>query len=181
LAALPGTLVLYYGDELGMTDVHVPLDLQVDEMSLAQPGSLGRDRARTPMPWSAEEHGGFTAPEAKPWLPLGDYAVKNVQSEQADAASVLNFWHRVAKLRSSGRIGQVGALERVLLDDQVWAFRVGDVTTVANLSSEPATADLGATDLEVVISTVPGPTSTLPPGPVTLGPWQVLVVAPRRT
>ena len=61
LAALPGTLVLYYGDEIGMTDVTVPPELARDLLAGGSP-QLGRDRARTPMQWDDSPTGGFTAP-----------------------------------------------------------------------------------------------------------------------
>jgi alpha-glucosidase len=177
LATLPGTLVLYYGDELGMTDVDVPVELQLDEISLARPGHPGRDRCRTPMPWSTEENAGFTAPGAHPWLPLGDYSTTNVQSEQADPRSVLNFSHRLGSLRRSGRIGKVGALERVLLDDQVWAYRVGEATTIANLSSKPATRQIAAgATFTVLAATLPGRQGANLSGEINLQPWEALVV-----
>jgi alpha-glucosidase len=177
LATLPGTLVLYYGDELGMTDVHVPMELQVDEMSIVQGQHPGRDRCRTPMPWSAEENGGFTAPDARPWLPLGDYSTVNVQGEQADPESTLNLWHQLGSLRASGRIGTTGAMERVLLDDQVWAYRVGGVTTIANLSAEPATRSLGSgATFAVLASTLGGHPGARVSGEVTLQPWQSLAL-----
>jgi len=179
LATLPGTVVLYYGDELGMTDVDVPVALQLDEMSLARPGTPSRDRGRTPMPWSAEENAGFTSPTARPWLPLGNHSVVNVKCEQEGPESVLSLWRELAALRASGRIGTVEPLERVLLDDHVWAFRVGSATTVVNLSSRPAARDLGPDQaLSVLLSTGPQPRSTEISGKVLLEPWEALVAVP---
>ena len=175
LSTLPGTLVLYYGDELGMLDVFVPVEQRLDEMT-AQPGNLGRDRCRTPMPWSAGPNAGFTTPSARPWLPVGEHDRVNVQSEQADPASVLNLCRELALLRRSGQVAQLAPLERVLLDDQVWAFRVGDVTTVANLSSEPATRDLGSVALTVLASTQPGAHGNKVTGELTLAPWEAMAL-----
>ena len=62
LATLPGTLVLYYGDEIGMTDVAVPAALVQDKMRAGAGGKFSRDRSRTPMPWDASPSAGFTAP-----------------------------------------------------------------------------------------------------------------------
>ena len=62
--ALPGTPVLWYGDELGMGD----------DLRLAQ-----RDAVRTPMQWSAERNAGFTKAE-KPFRPVisrGPYAFEH--------------------------------------------------------------------------------------------------------
>jgi alpha-glucosidase len=60
LATLPGTTVLYYGDEIGMADVDVPAALRRDNATLAGVSTANRDRARTPMPWDAGPGGGFT-------------------------------------------------------------------------------------------------------------------------
>jgi alpha-glucosidase len=176
LSTLPGTLVLYYGDELGMLDVYVPVELRLDDMTRDQPGNPGRDRCRTPMPWSAGRNAGFTIPSARPWLPVGEHATANVQSEQADPASVLSLCRELTLLRRSGRVAQLAPLERVLLDDQVWAFRAGGVTTVANLSSGPATRDLGLGVLTVLASTQPGAQGNRATGELTLAPWEAMVL-----
>jgi alpha-glucosidase len=176
LSTLPGTVVLYYGDELGMADVDVPVALQLDEMSAGKPYS--RDSCRTPMLWSAVENAGFTTPSARPWLPLGGTAT-NVEDEKADPASVLSFWRRLAALRQAGRIGTLDKLERVLLDNQVWAYRVGEVTTVANLSDQAAIRQLpGGPHLSVLASTgaSPPPGATVD-GEISLGPWATVVLA----
>ncbi len=176
LATLPGTLVLYYGDELGMVDVYVPVDERLDDMTRNTPGNPGRDRCRTPMPWSAGPNAGFTIASARPWLPIGEHANANVQSEQADPASVLHLCRELNSLRRSGEVAKPAPLERVLLDDQVWAFRAGGVTTVANLSPGPATADLGPANLTVLASTRPGAQGGKVTGEMTLAPWEALVL-----
>jgi alpha-glucosidase len=73
LATLPGTSVLYYGDEIGMTDVDVPVALRRDHATLDVEGGADRDRARTPMPWDSSPGGGFTGPGVTPWLPLAEH------------------------------------------------------------------------------------------------------------
>lgn len=177
LFALPGTVVLYYGDELGMVDVDVPVNLRLDEMTRDRPGNPGRDRCRTPMPWSAEKNAGFTTPTARPWLPLGEHATTNVQSEQADPNSALNFCRELALLRRSGQIGQLGHMERVLLDGQVWAFQVGGATTIANLSPDHVTRDIGSDAvLTVLASTERGSRGNKVTGEVSLGPWEAMVL-----
>ena len=70
LATLPGTSVLYYGDEIGMTDVDVPVALRRDHATLDVHVGGDRDRARTPMPWDGSPGGGFTGSGVTPWLPL---------------------------------------------------------------------------------------------------------------
>jgi alpha-glucosidase len=177
MATLPGSLVLYYGDELGMADVEVPVELQVDQMSLARPGHPSRDRARTPMPWTPGKNGGFTTPAGRPWLPMGEHATVNAESEEPDPASVLNFWRELAKLRSNAAIGQLAPMECVHLDDQVWAYRVGPATTVANLSPSPARLRLEVGGARALVAT--GPTweaGKEVPGQLSLGPWESLVL-----
>jgi alpha-glucosidase len=177
MATLPGSVVLYYGDELGMGDVEVPVELQVDEMSLARPGEPSRDRARTPMPWTAEANAGFTAPGARPWLPLGEHAKLNARSEEADPDSVLNFWRSLARLRSSALIGQLGHMERVHLDDQAWAYRVGAAMTVANLSPSPSKLTCAAGDAKVLAATGPTwQTGEEVPSELALEPWESVVL-----
>jgi alpha-glucosidase len=177
LATLPGTLVLYYGDELGMADVDVPVTRQLDEMSLARPGRPSRDRGRTPMPWTSEKNAGFTTASARPWLPIGQHLADNVDIQKRDPGSVLNFWRQLAQLRKAGLVGAPGRLERVLLDEQVWAFRVGEVTTVANLSPGEAARDLGSGDvLTVMASTNPERREKKVPAELVLEPWEALVL-----
>jgi alpha-glucosidase len=176
LTTLPGTLVLYYGDELGMGDVEVPLELRVDEMSLVRPERPGRDRCRTPMPWAPGENGGFAPPGVRPWLPLGEHTATNLQTEQEDPLSVLNFCRALVALRRSRRAGQAGAVETVLLDEKVWAFRVAGTVAVLNLSGERARAKLGlGRGLHVLAAT--GARSGPCSAELDLGPWEALVLA----
>ncbi len=72
LAALRGNVIIYQGEELGLTQVDIPFEQLQDPEAIANwPLTLSRDGARTPMPWAAQdEHGGFTG--GSPWLPLGE-------------------------------------------------------------------------------------------------------------
>ena len=72
LACLRGSIILYQGEELGLTQVDVPFEKLQDPEAIANwPQTLSRDGARTPMPWSRDEPGhGFTSGE--PWLPFGE-------------------------------------------------------------------------------------------------------------
>ena len=178
LATLPGSLVLYYGDELGMADVDVPPAERRDLMSIARPEEPGRDRCRTPLPWSQEPNAGFCPPGAKPWLPLGPYRDRNVQSAQADPGSVLNFWRRLGHLRQERRLGDAASLTRLALDDRAWAYRVGSTATVANISDQPCTVVVpGLAGARVLVSTHARTEESLAGDEVALQPWQALVVA----
>jgi maltose alpha-D-glucosyltransferase/alpha-amylase len=88
MLTLPGTPVLRYGDEIGMGD-----DLSLPE----------RNCARTPMQWSTEPHGGFTAGD-DPILPVisgGAFGFEhvNVASQRRDPDSLLNWMERVIRMR----------------------------------------------------------------------------------
>jgi len=170
LATLPGTTVLYYGDEIGMTDVAVPPGLRQDKMTADVPGAAGsRDRGRTPMPWDASATGGFTSAGAVPWLPLGDPAAANVAAQRDDPASVLSFCRRALALRRAERIGQAPGYELVTAAGGQWVYRAGGVTVAANFSDAPA--DRPAALGEVLLDTVEGQ----PPATGPIGPWAGIV------
>ena len=71
LLSLPGTLTMYYGEELGMQDVPIPPDEAQDPAEKTEPGiGMGRDPERTPMPWDNSRS--MRIHQGKPWLPIGD-------------------------------------------------------------------------------------------------------------
>ncbi len=95
LLTLRGTPTLYYGDEIGMTDVEIPPEKEQDPHGKRVPGrGLGRDPERTPMQWDAGPNAGFSTVE--PWLPVApDYETVNVEAQQADPTSMLNLYRRL--------------------------------------------------------------------------------------
>ncbi len=99
LMTLKGTPFIYYGDEIGMTNVNIPRKQICDRYGkMFWPIYKGRDSGRTPMQWDAGLGGGFTAGE--PWLPLNkDYQQVNVEDETADDNSVLNTYRQLITLR----------------------------------------------------------------------------------
>src|SRR6201982_1300805 len=99
LATLPGTTVLYYGDEIGMTDVDVPPALRRDHATLDLEGGADRDRARTPMPWDGSPGSGFTRPGVAPWLPRAAPPVTTVDSQRDKPESTLSLCRRLLALR----------------------------------------------------------------------------------
>jgi alpha-glucosidase len=169
LATLPGTTVLYYGDEIGMTDVAVPPELRRDNMSRRADERFIRDRGRTPMPWEPSPSAGFTADGVKPWLPVGDAAARNVADQRRDPGSVLSFCAALLALRRAELGGQVARYEVVSAAGGLWCYRVGGLTVAANFSDTPAA--------------VPGPVGEtllrtggeLPSAAGTLAPWEGIV------
>lgn len=90
LLALPGTAVLYQGDELALPQAEVPPAARRDPIWTRSGGtSPGRDGARIPLPWSGDAPPyGFTSAGADPWLPQpADWADLAVLAQAADPMS----------------------------------------------------------------------------------------------
>jgi alpha-glucosidase len=181
LATLPGTFVLYYGDEVAMTDVDIADEARRDEMSAGAPAGRIRDRARTPMPWDASPSGGFTAAGVRPWLPIGDHAERNVASQRDDPTSTLRFCRELLALRRAEFGGTIAAYTRLPAPPGVWVYRAGGLVVAANFSGEPACLDeLGGSVLLSTSRAAPGPEpaagSELAGGAIRLGPWEGAIV-----
>ena len=116
LLTLRGTPTLYYGDELGLSDVAIESSQVRDPRELREPGlALGRDPVRTPMPWDESENAGFTT--SKPWLPLNaDWPARNVARMTQDSQSILTLYRRLLALRRDCLALSIG--DFVLLDVQ---------------------------------------------------------------
>jgi alpha-glucosidase len=170
LATLPGTLVLYYGDEIAMTDAVVPTELRRDTMTPGV-GTEGRDAERTPMQWDASPSAGFTAEGVTPWLPVGDNARRNVAAQRGDPASTLSLCRALLALRKAEFRAQIAAYQRVPAPPGVWAYRSGPLQVTANLTGEPV--PLPGPPGEVLLRTGPAAGAG-----ATLGPWQGLVTRP---
>jgi alpha-glucosidase len=94
---LPGTVTLYYGDELGLPDNPLQPDVPRDGFGRRDPAA-SRDPARAPMPWDDSDHGGFSA--AEPWLPAYPSAgAIAVSAQRGDDASSLTLYRRLLRLR----------------------------------------------------------------------------------
>lgn len=102
LLTLRGTPTLYYGDEIGMTDVPIPREELQDPLGRRLPG-LGRDPCRTPMQWDDSPHAGFAPPSAaKTCYPLApDIRERNVKKQLEDPRSLLNLYRRLLAYRKS--------------------------------------------------------------------------------
>ncbi len=94
LLTLPGTPFLYYGEEVG----------------LRNGAGAGDEAKRTPMPWNAEDGGGFTSGE--PWHAFAPGRERdNVAAQEADAGSLLIRYRRLIRLRAGSRALRHGGLE----------------------------------------------------------------------
>ena len=91
LCSLRGTICLYQGEELGLTEAELAFEDLRDPYGISFfPAFKGRDGCRTPMPWEeAAPHAGFTS--EKPWLPVPiDHLARAVDRQEKAPRSVLN-------------------------------------------------------------------------------------------
>ena len=108
---LSGTLFLYQGQEIGMTNIPKdwPIECYLDIESknyfnengmgsLDHINQLARDNGRTPVQWNGSKNAGFTTGE--PWMKVNDnFPDVNVQAQEGDPKSLLVFWRRCLKMR----------------------------------------------------------------------------------
>jgi alpha-glucosidase len=148
LLTLPGTITMYYGEELGMCNVPIAPDLVQDPAEKNEPGlGLGRDPERTPMPWDGTPTGGFT--NGWPWLPLGDeHEIVNVAGLERDDNSILRLYRNLIQLRQNHGVLVSGKLEHVNADKNVLQYeRCRDherLLVVLNMVAESAQIDVKA-------------------------------------
>ena len=141
LLTLRGTPTLYYGDELAIGEVEVPPDRIQDPWAKREPdASFNRDKARTPMQWSHEDHAGFSPSE--PWLPLtGDWQTRNVAALEQEPHAILQLHRRLLALRHEEEVLRRGSYARVLLMDGVFGYerRLDDrrIAVFLNFTNEP--------------------------------------------
>jgi len=145
LLALPGSVYLYQGEELGLPEVmDLPTAARQDPIVRRSAGQdLGRDGCRIPIPWShAEPSFGFSLTDdpAPTWLPqpewFGEYAV---DTELTDAGSFLSLYRRALQLRGEHFREPAAALEWIDLspDLAAFAFRRGSRVCVVNCGDGP--------------------------------------------
>ncbi|MGI8644185.1 MAG: alpha-amylase family glycosyl hydrolase [Thermomicrobiales bacterium] len=158
LLTLRGTPTLYYGDELGMQDVHIPPDRVQDPVAKNRTDAgAGRDPERTPMRWNNSENAGFTT--GTPWLPIGDDAATvNVERQRDDPSTLLTLYRRLLALRQSEAALSVGSYAPVRTDgDLIGYIREASETRffiALNLAHTPATLSFDGTGI-VEIGTHP--------------------------
>ncbi len=169
LASLRGNIIVYQGEELGLTQVDIPFEEIQDPEAIANwPLTLSRDGARTPMPWQAQgEQGGFTT--GKPWLPLGaENHARAADRQEADPASLLHLTRALLALRKTNPALRSGDFVVLHAGVDVLAFRRSadgaTVTGVFNFGGRNAPWPAAAPDSGHVLAAVnnanPG---TLPP------------------
>ena len=113
LLTLRGTPIIYYGEEIGMPTSRVPRKMMDDPIGKKfWPIPVGRDGSRTPMQWSGERGAGFTTGE--PWLPVDpSYAARNVERQDGEPGSLLNWYRRLIRLHMEKPALQAGSYRAI--------------------------------------------------------------------
>ena len=163
LHGMQGTPYVYQGEELGMTNVKLPIELYVDleihnvyaeriaagyvpEDVMASIWARGRDNARTPMQWTAGENAGFTS--GKPWLPVNpNHTEINAEAALADPDSVYHYYKKLIALRKALPVFKDGSFNLLCPEDEsVFAYTrdtdTAHMLVVCNFSGESAAFDL---------------------------------------
>ncbi len=184
LLTLRGTPIMYCGEEIGMPQSRVPKRLMDDPIGRKfWPLNVGRDGCRTPMQWNAEPGAGFTS--GTPWLPVDrSCATRNVEAEDADAHSLLNWYRQLIRLRGRSAALHSGSYRAIDgAPDGVFAYtreRDGEcVAVLLNFRSKHATVRLPdcAGDLWTSLLSTHSAEGE-PRGPeVALQPYEVLILA----
>ncbi len=173
---MPGLPTIYYGDELGMKDVAIPMEKMVDG---GRGMSGSRDPVRTPMQWDRTRNAGFS--DGEPWLPIDSaYKTHNVVSELADNDSFFALYQTLLRLRREDETMTKGAYVRIESYKDILAFERthGETNYMVVLNFSDKKRDVFVSYLgEIVCSTYPARHSVIAKnGEVTLQPYQGIVV-----
>ena len=136
---LKGTPYIYQGNEIGMTDypfssLEEYRDIEslnlykklkeegMDEKKIMKKLFYGsRDHARIPMQWSDQENAGFS--KNKPWINVNpNYKDINVETEEKDYDSVLNFTRKMIRLRKENKALVYGSFEQIRTSSNIFAY-----------------------------------------------------------
>jgi len=142
LLCLRGNVFIYQGEELGLPQADVPYDRLRDPEAIANwPQTLGRDGARTPIPWVAvAAYAGFS--KVEPWLPVDpEHLELAVDRQERDPDSTLNTARRLIALRHAHAALRTGGMSLIDAPDGAVVFQRGtggDALLCAfNLGFEP--------------------------------------------
>jgi len=142
MATQNGTLNIYQGDEIGMTNIDLKSIDEVNDIqsinfynenlkskkftpdeALQMINNEGRDNARTPMQWNTENNAGFT--NQNPWLQVNpNYTTINVESQIEDKNSILNYYRKILALKRENAVFSYGTLKEIEKENKhVFAYQ----------------------------------------------------------
>ncbi|SEL63293.1 oligo-1,6-glucosidase [Aquimarina amphilecti] len=162
LSTQNGTLNIYQGDEIGMTNITLNeidevRDIQSlnfyeenqltkrysEDLALKMINKEGRDNARTPVQWNDEINGGFSLNQ--PWLKSNPNSTEiNVKNQDEDSSSILNFYRDLLKIRKRYDVFVFGDFEEIEFDNPnvyIYKKKLGkeEIMVLLNFSSSEET------------------------------------------
>jgi alpha-glucosidase len=163
MLALPGSSYIYQGEELGLPEaIELPDASRQDPTWFRTNGErYGRDGCRVPIPWEAESPGFGFSPNGESWLPQpAEWATYARDAQTGVAGSTLELYRQALALRAEHRLG-LGVLEwQDGYDENVIAYRNGDVLVIANAGTTPVSLPSGH---DVLLASDATPSSVLGP------------------
>ena len=187
-----GTPFVYQGQEIGMlnwepVDADMYEDVQTrwqyehtkgdDDKRLKKMWRCSRDSARTPMQWNGKKHAGFT--EGEPWFYVNpNYSIINVEQQEQDPDSILNFYRKAIELRQSLPCVRFGDYKlRDKGSDELFMYTRQDsrqrILVICSFSDKPISfkppKNHHLADAELVLQNYPNAEGT------TLQPWECRV------
>ena len=195
LHMMKGTPYIYQGEELGLTNTPVASIEELDDIEsinmyhdrisrgfsvesiMTSLNAKGRDNARRPIPWTAEQNGGFTT--GTPWLALNpNYTEMNVEAELQNPDSVFYTYQKLIQLRKEHPIVIWGDYELLNTSSNVFAYyrTLGEERwlTVVNLSDFEEEISVDARFNKVLVTNTEDEITDL--RAYKLSPWQAFVV-----
>ena len=168
LASLRGNVILYQGEELGLTQVEIPFDQLHDPEAIANwPLTLSRDGARTPMPWDGAAADGGVGSDT-PWLPLGDENLaRAVDAQRGDPASLFALTRTLLAQRAAHPALRHGAVAECRADGALLVLErehAGErVRCLFNFGDTPLALEPGMAAGETLVAVNDATTTHLPP------------------
>ncbi len=141
--ALPGSLYLYQGEELGLPEVFdIPADRREDPVfHLTHGEGIGRDGCRIPLPWTADPTTSFgfssddTGTVSEPWLPQPADWGRFAASAQQHPGTMLDLYRRLSIARRDHAVTQELRADVIELGDGLVALRRGALVAVLNVTA----------------------------------------------
>lgn len=144
LMSLRGNVFLYQGEELGLPQAEVSFEALRDPEAIANwPLTLGRDGARTPLPWiCSAPNSGFST--ATPWLPIDPrHNALSIDKQEADPQSILHFVRKLIRVRRASAPLRHGSIDFHAAPSDIIVFSRCEaresVVCVFNIGSESRT------------------------------------------
>ncbi len=160
LATAPGPVLIFQGEELGLTQPDLPKDAVTDPLDLLYwPDGPGREGARVPLPWTEGRNRGFTT--GTPWLPMKWPDGTSVAVQHIDEASNLRFYRRVFAFRRDD-LGDL-TLQDWSKEGEVITLEYPGATVKLNFGTTSVDAPKGAdfTSSDLDDGTLPGRTAAV--------------------